>query len=280
MTTYLAPGRAQVARDLAADAAEAADDVVVGQGVDHPLRPALVEQLREVPGDEELGDRHQGVEERTDAEHDQDDLDDLPADVGRRPGSSRRWRRCRAPRRSRPTAMVPSVHGESPTVPTTSSPAISANERARRRRGEAGGARGSPASVVVGLAGEDLVAAVELLEQHDARELVRQRHRPEREPVVDARRARGPNGPPMTKHRSRPSWRRSSRKRAERHRSRISLAVAVQQRDERALGDPARDLLVLAHLDQLEPRVAGEQLAGSAGRRPRTAAAAARRPGR
>ena len=41
-------------------------------------------------------------------------------------------------------------------------------------------------SVVVGLAGEDLVAAVELLEQHDAGELVGQRDRAEREAVVDA----------------------------------------------------------------------------------------------
>src|SRR5215210_4328573 len=41
-------------------------------------------------------------------------------------------------------------------------------------------------SVMVGLAGQDLVRAEQLLEQHDARELVRQRHRPEREPVVAA----------------------------------------------------------------------------------------------
>src|SRR4051812_3521181 len=41
-------------------------------------------------------------------------------------------------------------------------------------------------SVVVGLVAEDLVGAVDLLEQHHARELVRQRHRPERQPVVDA----------------------------------------------------------------------------------------------
>src|SRR3954468_6480929 len=41
-------------------------------------------------------------------------------------------------------------------------------------------------SVVVRLTGDDLVGAEELLEEHDAGELVGQRHRAEREPVVDA----------------------------------------------------------------------------------------------
>src|SRR5688500_4388917 len=41
-------------------------------------------------------------------------------------------------------------------------------------------------SVMVGLAREDLVGAEELLEQHHARELVRERHRAEREPVIAA----------------------------------------------------------------------------------------------
>ena len=39
-------------------------------------------------------------------------------------------------------------------------------------------------SVVIGLAGQDLVTTVELLEQHDPGELVRERHRPERQPHV------------------------------------------------------------------------------------------------
>ena len=34
----------------------------------------------------------------------------------------------------------------------------------------------------------------------------------------------------------------------------------MQQRDERAVRQPARDLLILADLDQLEPGVAGDQL--------------------
>ena len=37
-----------------------------------------------MPGDEELGDRHQGVEERTHAQDDQQDLDDLPGEIRRR----------------------------------------------------------------------------------------------------------------------------------------------------------------------------------------------------
>ena len=39
--------------------------------------------------------------------------------------------------------------------------------------------------MVVGLAGQDLVGAEELLEQHDPRELVRQGQRAQREAVVD-----------------------------------------------------------------------------------------------
>ena len=39
-------------------------------------------------------------------------------------------------------------------------------------------------SMMVRLAGQDLVGAEELLEQHDAGQQVRQRHRPERQPVV------------------------------------------------------------------------------------------------
>src|SRR3954470_13214869 len=68
---------------------------------------------------------------------------------------------------------------ETASVPPTSrQPSAMPSPRIRRRKWRS--------SVVVGLAGKDLVGAVELLEQHDARELVGQGHRPEREPVVDA----------------------------------------------------------------------------------------------
>ena len=45
---------------------------------------ALLEDLSQVPGDEELRDRHQGVEERTHAQDDEQDLDDLPGEIRRR----------------------------------------------------------------------------------------------------------------------------------------------------------------------------------------------------
>ena len=58
----------QVTGDLAADAAESADDVVVGVGVDHLLGAPLLEQAAELARDEELRHRRQPVEERTYAE--------------------------------------------------------------------------------------------------------------------------------------------------------------------------------------------------------------------
>ncbi len=70
----------QVAGDLAPDAAEAADDVVVGERVDHPLHAPDAEQVAEVPRDEELGDCCERVEERTDAEDGEHDLHDLAGD--------------------------------------------------------------------------------------------------------------------------------------------------------------------------------------------------------
>ena len=97
--------RAQVALDLAADAAEAADDVVVGERVDHLLHAPGRQQVAEVPGDEELGDRGERVEERTDAQHDQQNLDDLPG------GGVRLWKATDG--RSgveRPAEAVPEAH--------------------------------------------------------------------------------------------------------------------------------------------------------------------------
>ena len=70
--------RVQVAGDLVPHAAEAADDVVVGERVDHLLHAPCCEQIAEVPGHEELGDHGEGVEERTDPQHDQRDVNDLP----------------------------------------------------------------------------------------------------------------------------------------------------------------------------------------------------------
>ena len=105
-----------------------------------------------------------------------------------------------------------------------------------------------------------LCAAVDLLQQHDARELVGQRDRAERQPVVDPLELQAPNGPPITKQRSRPLARRCSRKPAEADRVE-RLTVDVQQRHESSLRHARWSTArVLADLDQLEPRVAAEQL--------------------
>ncbi len=89
-------GGAEVARHLAPHAAVAADDVVVGERCGHAALPAFGEQLPEVARDEQLGDRDQGVEERTDAQEREQDLDDLAAGVRRtrdRPGRRHRVER-------------------------------------------------------------------------------------------------------------------------------------------------------------------------------------------
>ncbi len=59
---------------MASDAAKAADDVVVDERVDHPLRASGGEHLSNLSADEELSQRRQRIKERTDAENDQQDL--------------------------------------------------------------------------------------------------------------------------------------------------------------------------------------------------------------
>ncbi len=100
--------------------------------------------------------------------------------------------------------------------------------------------------------------AVDLLEQHDARELVGQRQAPEREPVIDGV-EREPVGPANDEADVAPALAALLEEAAERERV-VLLAGRVEQRDERTLGDAARHLLVLAHLDQLDARMAREQL--------------------
>jgi hypothetical protein len=111
---------------------------------------------------------------------------------------------------------------------------------------------------VVGLAGENLVAAVQLLEQDDSRELMRQRDLPKRKTVVDVleveperaadHEAEVPAAaPPLLEELG--------------ERQRVGLRpVTVQQRYERTAGQAPSHLFVLADLDQLEPRVSREQL--------------------
>jgi hypothetical protein len=102
------------------------------------------------------------------------------------------------------------------------------------------------------------VAAVDLLQQHDARELMRERQAAEREAVVDrfeveAERTADDEADVTT------ALAAILQKASERRRV-VLLAVRGEQRDERALRDAARDLLILADLDQLDPGMTREQL--------------------
>jgi hypothetical protein len=111
---------------------------------------------------------------------------------------------------------------------------------------------------MVGLARQDLVGPVELLEQHDARELVREGQRPERQPVVPALQ-RDPERPadheadvparlPALLHERREALRL------------VCAAAAVEQADPRAFGDAPRERGVVAHLDLVDAGVPGEEL--------------------
>ena len=99
---------------------------------------------------------------------------------------------------------------------------------------------------------------VELLEQHDARELVWKRNFPQRQPVVDVVEVEAEwtadheaevlaATPPLLE------------KVGERERIGL-LTLAMEQRHKRPLREAAGHLFVLADLDQLEPRVSREQL--------------------
>jgi Protein of unknown function (DUF3467) len=102
------------------------------------------------------------------------------------------------------------------------------------------------------------VAAVHLLEQHDTRELVGQRERAERQAVLHALHIE-PERSADHEAEIAAALAPLFEKAAERHRVQV-VAVPVQQGHERALGQPAPHLFILADLDQLEPHVAGDQL--------------------
>ena len=102
------------------------------------------------------------------------------------------------------------------------------------------------------------MAAIELLEQDHARQLVRKRERAQREAVVDALQLDAlraadheahvaPLLAPLLEELGEPL-------------AVEGLAIAIQQRHERAVRQPAADLLVLAQLDQLQAGMAREQL--------------------
>src|SRR4051794_41281118 len=106
--------------------------------------------------------------------------------------------------------------------------------------------RGPPSGtllVVVRLVLQDLVGAEELLEQHGACELVGQRHRAERQAVVGALELE-PERPADDEAQVAPAHPPVLEEPAERD-AVERLAALVEQRDERAIGDPALDALVL-----------------------------------
>lgn len=114
-------------------------------------------------------------------------------------------------------------------------------------------------SVIVRLTREDLVRPVELLEQHDPGELVGQRHRSQRDPLVgalelDPERAADDEGeiaPGLA----------ALRKETAEAPAVEGAPAGGEQHDERPLGQPAGDPFAVAQLDLLDARVAGEQAA-------------------
>ncbi len=102
------------------------------------------------------------------------------------------------------------------------------------------------------------MAAVDLLEQNDAGELVWERHGAEGEPVVDGFEVEPERAADDETH-IEASLAPLLQEPGERW-GVILAAVGVQQGHEGPLGDPFGDLLVLANLHQLHPCVPGEQL--------------------
>jgi hypothetical protein len=109
------------------------------------------------------------------------------------------------------------------------------------------------------LTGEDLVCTIELLEQDDPRELVRQRHPAERELVVAALELQPAERPADDQAQVLPGLPALLQPPREGHRV-VGAPAVVEQGDERPVGDAPRDLLVLADLDEIERHVPGEEL--------------------
>src|SRR5215204_2350089 len=113
--------------------------------------------------------------------------------------------------------------------------------------------------IVIRLASEDLVSAVELLEQHHAGELVRQRDAAQREPRVAAVEVESPR---PADHEAEVSALTAALLEPSAELDRVELGAVARKQDQmRALGNPGRHPLVLAHLHQLDAGETGEQLA-------------------
>src|SRR4051794_12522901 len=114
-------------------------------------------------------------------------------------------------------------------------------------------------SMMVGLARQDLVGPEQLLEQHHARELVGQRHRAEREPVVAALQ-RGPERAADHEAHVAPGLPALLQPAGERL-AVVGPAAVVEQRHVRALGDPPPERGVVGDLEQLHPGLPPQQAA-------------------
>ncbi len=103
------------------------------------------------------------------------------------------------------------------------------------------------------------MAAVELLEQDDSGQLVRQGHAPERESVVCAIELQ-PERPADDEAQIAPAAPPVFEKATESDRVEL-LPGAVEQRHERPLREPAGNLPVVSDLHQFESHIARQQLA-------------------
>src|SRR4051794_33702987 len=110
---------------------------------------------------------------------------------------------------------------------------------------------------MVRLVGEDLVRAEELLQQDHPREQVRERHRAERDPLVGPLERRAERAADHEADVA-PGLPAALDPACERLGA-VAAATRVEQADPGALRDPARDLLVLAQLDDLDARLARQQ---------------------
>src|SRR5688572_22030651 len=116
-----------------------------------------------------------------------------------------------------------------------------------------------PELIVIRLAGQDLVSPVELLEQHDPSELVRERDPPERQARVELLEVEPARA---ADHEAEVAALLPALLEPAAQLHRVELAAVGRQEDQvRALRDALRHALVLAHLEQLHARVPREELA-------------------
>jgi len=100
--------------------------------------------------------------------------------------------------------------------------------------------------------------AVELFEQDDPGELVREGHPAERQPVIDLREVE-PEGTPNHEAQINPALAPLLEKAAESHGIEL-LALTVEQGDERPVGQPPGHVLIVPDLGHLDAGMPGQEL--------------------